>query len=160
MLWVADNNTFCSRATATDLWSAPLTCAKLWAHKSFVTTATWLALWNPCKNRISVSSTLKDEAYIPQQSTKHSTDLIKNKGFFSTAKLIAGLNFNEKQFGYEMNKWISYPTKGEKLVLISAVYSPWNTTVHTLSTQACIITQVPKHTQYWIITLTFSLQRP
>lgn len=35
-----------------------------------VTTATWLALWNPCKNRISPSShTLKEKAYITQQST-------------------------------------------------------------------------------------------
>lgn len=111
MLWVADNNTFCSCATATDLWSAPLTCAKLWAHKSFVTTATWLPLWNPCKNRISVSSTLKEEASTsrntPQNAALTSLKTTVTNGFFSTAKLIAGLNFNEKQFGYEMNK-LSY----------------------------------------------------
>lgn len=51
-----------------------------------------------------------------QQSTIQNTDLIKNYchqrilgllRLFSTARLIAGVNFNEKQFGHEMNK-LSY----------------------------------------------------
>lgn len=55
-----------------------------------------------------------------QQSTIQNTDLIKNYchqrilgllQLFSTARLIAGLNFNEKQFGHEMNM---LPYKGGK----------------------------------------------
>lgn len=40
----------------------------------------------------------------PQNTALTSLKTTVTKGFFSTAKLIAGMNFNEKEFGYEMNK--------------------------------------------------------
>lgn len=65
-----------------------------------------------------------------QQSTIQNTDLIKNYchqrilgllRLFSTARLIAGVNFNEKQFGHEMNK-LSYK-KGVKFVF-GTIHTP------------------------------------
>lgn len=58
------------------------------------------------------SLTLKEVAYITPQPTIQNTDLIKNYchqrilgllQLFSTARLIAVVNINEKWFGHKMN---------------------------------------------------------
>lgn len=88
-------------------------CKATGPRRPFVTAATWLAPWNPCINRnMTKSLTLKEVAYITPQPTIQNTDLIKNYchqrilgllQLFSTARLIAVVNINEKWFGHKMN---------------------------------------------------------
>lgn len=78
----------------------------------------------------------------PQNTALTSLKTTITKGFFSTAKLIAGLNFNEKQFGYEMNK-LSYK-RGNAGAQFCCLHTMKHNCTNTINT-SLHLRQVTKH---------------